>query len=213
MVLGGGCEVVLAASKVVAAAETYIGLVEVGVGLIPAGCGTKEMVRRIVSPPQKTKDVPVLPFLQQAFEQIGLGKVATSAVEARQMKILTACDRIIVNQDHLLSEAKQTVLDLVRDGYRPPVPKKVFAAGRDAYAAVQISLDHLHGGGYASDHDLLIGKKLGYILTGGELSAPTWVDEQHFLDLEREAFLELCHEQKTIERIWYMLQHKKPLRN
>jgi 3-hydroxyacyl-CoA dehydrogenase len=213
MVLGGGCEVVMAASRVVAAAEAYIGLVEVGVGLIPAGCGTKEMVRRIVSPPMKTKDVQILPFLQQAFEQIGFAKVATSAAEAREMKILTDCDRIIVNQDYLLSEAKQTVLDMVRDGYRPPIPQKVYAAGRDAYAGVQISLDHLHGAGWASDHDVLIGNKLGYILTGGELSAPTWVDEQHFLDLEREAFVALCHEQKTIERMWHMLQHRKPLRN
>ncbi len=213
MVLGGGCEVVLAASRVVAAAETYIGLVEVGVGLIPAGCGTKEMVRRIISPPLKTKDVQVLPFLQKAFEQVGLAKVATSAAEAREMKILTECDRIIVNQDHLLAEAKQTVLDLVRDGYRSPAPQKVYAAGRDAYAALEISLDQMHGGGYASDHDVLIGKRLGYILTGGEFSAPTWVDEQYLLDLERDAFLALCHEQKTIERIWHMLQHKKPLRN
>ena len=213
MVLGGGCEVVLAGSRVVAAAETYIGLVEVGVGLIPAGCGTKEMVRRIISPPMKTRDVQVLPFLQQAFEQIGLAKVATSAAEARGMKLLTDCDRIIVNQDHLLAEAKQTVLDMVRDGFRSPAPQKVYAAGRDAYAALQIALEQMHGGGYASDHDVLIGKKLGYILTGGELSAPAWVDEQYLLDLEREAFLALCHEQKTIERIWHMLQHRKPLRN
>ena len=213
MVLGGGCEVVLAASRVVAAAETYIGLVEVGVGLIPAGCGCKEMVRRIISPPMKTKDVQALPFLQQTFEQIGLAKVATSAAQAREMKILAECDRIVVNQDYLLSEAKQVVLDMVRDGYRPPAPQKIYATGRDAYAALQIALEQMHGGGYASDHDVLIGQTLGAILTGGELSAPAWVDEQYFLDLERKAFVALCHEQKTIERIWYMLQNKKPLRN
>jgi 3-hydroxyacyl-CoA dehydrogenase len=119
----------------------------------------------------------------------------------------------VVNQDYLLAEAKQTVLDTVRDGYRPPVPGKVYAAGRDAYAAMLVSLYQMHEAGYASEHDVVIGKRLGYVLTGGELSAPTWVDEQYILDLEREAFVALCHEPKTIERIWYMLQHNKPLRN
>jgi 3-hydroxyacyl-CoA dehydrogenase len=213
MVLAGGCEVVLSASRAVAAAETYIGLVEVGVGLLPAGGGCKEMLRRIVSPPMKTPNAQDLAFLQQTFEQIGLAKVATSAAEARQMKILSDCDRIVVNQDYLLAEAKQTVLDMVRDGYRPPVPAKIYAAGRDAYAAMLISLYQMNEGGYASEHDVVIGKRLGYVLTGGELSAPTWVDEQYILDLEREAFVALCHEPKTIERIWYMLQHNKPLRN
>jgi 3-hydroxyacyl-CoA dehydrogenase len=213
MVLAGGCEVVLAASRVVAAAETYIGLVEVGVGLIPAGGGCKEIVRRIISPPMRTPNAQVLAFLQQAFEQIGLAKVATSAEEARQMKLLSACDRVVVNQDYLLAEAKQTVLDMVRDGYRPPVPERVYAAGRDAYAALQIAVYQMNEGGYASDHDRLIGEKLGNILCGGQLSAAQWVDEQRILDLEREAFIELCHEPKTIERIWHMLQHNKPLRN
>jgi 3-hydroxyacyl-CoA dehydrogenase len=213
MALAGGCEVVLAASRIVAAAETYIGLVEVGVGLIPAGGGCKEMLRRIVSPAMKTNEAQVLPFLQQAFEQIGLAKVATSAAEARQMKILADPDRIVMNQDYLLSEAKQEVLSMVRQGYRPPVPGKIYAAGRDAYAAVLISLYQLQQAGYASDHDVVIGKQLGKVLTGGELSTSTWVDEQYILDLEREGFVALCHEPKTIERIWYMLQHNRPLRN
>jgi 3-hydroxyacyl-CoA dehydrogenase len=213
MVLAGGCEVVLAAPRVVAAAETYIGLVEVGVGLIPAGTGCKEMVRRIVSPPLRTENAQVLPFLQRTFEQIGLAKVATSAAEARQMAILKDCDKVVVNQDYLLSEAKQSVLDMVRDGYRPPVPEKLYAPGRDAFAALKIALYQMREGGYASDHDVVIGTKLGRILCGGEISSPTWVDEQHFLDLERQMFVELCHEPKTIERIWHMLQHNKPLRN
>jgi 3-hydroxyacyl-CoA dehydrogenase len=213
MVLGGGCEVVMAASRVVASAETYIGLVEVGVGVIPAGCGCKEIVRRVVSPPMKTPDAQVLPFLRQAFEQIGMAKVSSSAAEAHQMKILSDRDRIVVNQDYLLAEAKQMVLDMVRDGYRPPAPAKVYAAGRDAYAAVQTELYQFIQAGWATDFDVVIRKHLGYILTGGELSAPTWVDEQHFLDLEREAFVALCHEQKTIERMWHMLQTRKPLQN
>ncbi len=203
----------MAASRVVAAAETYIGLVEVGVGLIPAGGGCKEMVRRIVSPPMETPEAHVLPFLQQTFEQIGLAKVATSAAQAKQMKILSECDRIVVNQDYLLSEAKQTVLDMARDGYRPPLPAKVYAAGRDAFAAVLVTLFQLHEAGYATEHDKVIGEKLGYILCGGDLSAPGWMDEQHCLDLEREAFVALCHEPKTIERMWHMLQHNRPLRN
>jgi 3-hydroxyacyl-CoA dehydrogenase len=213
MVLGGGCEVVLAASRAVAAAETYIGQVEVGVGLVPAGGGCKEILRRLVSPAMKTPDVQVLPFLQQAFEQLGLGKVATSAAEARQMKYLSDLDRIVVNQDHLLAEAKKEVLDMVRAGYRPPVPQKVYAAGRDAFAALKIALFQMHEAGYASEHDVVIGRKLGKILTGGELSAPTWVDEQYILDLEREAFVGLCREAKTLERIWHFLQTNRPLRN
>ena len=213
MTLAGGCEVVMAASRVVAAAETYIGLVEVGVGLIPAGGGCKETVRRVITPPMRTPHAQALAFLQQAFEQVGLAKVATSAAEAREMKILSECDRIVVNQDYLLAEAKQMVLDLVRDGYRPPAPQKMYAAGRDAYAALKMALYQMHQGGYASDHDVVIGEKLGFILCGGELSAPTWVDEQHFLDLEREAFVALCREPKTLERMWHMLQHNRPLRN
>jgi 3-hydroxyacyl-CoA dehydrogenase len=213
IVLAGGCEVVLAASRVVAAAETYIGLVEVGVGLVPGGAGCKEIVRRVITPPMKTPNAQVLPFLQQAFEQIGLAKVATSAAEAREMKLLSDCDRIVVNQDYLLAEAKQMVLDMARDGYRPPPPQKLYAAGRDAYAAVLMVLYQMREGGYASEHDVVIGEKLGLILCGGEFSAATWVDEQHFLDLEREAFVALCREPKTLERMWHMLQHNRPLRN
>jgi 3-hydroxyacyl-CoA dehydrogenase len=213
MTLGGGSEVVLAASRIVASAETYMGQVEFGVGLVPAGGGCKEILRRVVSPPMKTPNAEVLPFLQQAFELVGLAKVSTSAAEARQMGFLQPCDKIVVNQDYLLSEAKQTVLDMVAEGYRPPAPEQVYAAGRDAYAALQIALYQMNEGGYATDHDVVIGKQIGRILCGGELSAPAWVNEQHILDLEREAFVALCHEPKTLERIWHMLQHSKPLRN
>jgi 3-hydroxyacyl-CoA dehydrogenase len=213
MTLAGGCEVALAASRIVAAAETYMGQVEVGVGLIPAAGGCKEILRRLVSPPLKIEGALALPFLQQAFEQLGLAKVATSAAEARQMKFLADTDRIIVNKDYLLAEAKATVLDMVRDGYRAPAPEQLYAAGRDAYAAMKMALYQLQEAGYASDHDAVIGRKLGYILCGGELSAPAWVEQQHILDLEREAFVALCREPKTIERIWHFLQHNRPLRN
>lgn len=213
MALGGGCEVVMACSRVVAAAETYIGLVEVGVGLIPAGTGTTEVVRRIISAPMATPQTQPLSFLQQAFEQVGLGKVATSAVEARVMRYLSSQDRIVVHPDHLLAEAKREVLALSGAGYIPPPSPKLYAAGRDAYAALQVAVGQLLEGGYASAHDARVGKELGFVLTGGDLSGGSWVSEDYFLELERKAFLELCKEPKTIERIWYMLQHNKPLRN
>jgi 3-hydroxyacyl-CoA dehydrogenase len=213
MTLGGGCEVVMASSRAVAAAETYIGLVEVGVGLIPAGTGSKEVVRRIISAPMETANAQPLGFLQQAFEQVGLAKVATSAVEARAMRYLTERDRIVVHPDHLLAEAKREALALAQAGYRPPDPPRLYAAGRDAFAALQVAVDQMREGGYASEHDARIGVRLGRVLCGGDLSAAQWVSEEYILNLEREAFLELCHEPKTIERIWYMLQNNKPLRN
>jgi 3-hydroxyacyl-CoA dehydrogenase len=213
MTLGGGCEVVMASSRAVAAAETYIGLVEVGVGLIPAGTGSKEVVRRIISAPMETPNAQPLGFLQQAFEQIGLGKVATSAVEARSMRYLTERDRIVAHPDHLLAEAKREALAMADAGYRAPDPPRLFAAGRDAFAALRVAVDQMREAGYASEHDARIGVRLGRVLCGGELSAAQWVSEDYFLDLERQAFLELCHEPKTIERIWYMLQNNKPLRN
>ena len=213
MTLGGGCEVVMASSRAVAAAETYIGLVEVGVGLIPAGTGSTEVVRRLISGPMATPNAQVLGFLQQAFEQVGLGKVATSAVEGRAMHYLTDWDRIVVHPEHLLAEAKREALAMADAGYRAPDPAVLYAAGRDGLAALRVAVDQLREGRYASDHDAHIGERLGYVLCGGELSAAQWVPEDYFLRLEREAFLELCKEPKTIERIWYMLQHNRPLRN
>ena len=213
MTLGGGCELVMASSRAVAAAETYIGLVEVGVGLIPAGTGSKEVVRRVISRPMATPNAQVLGFLQQAFEQVGLGKVATSAVEGRTMHYLTDNDRIVVHPDHLLGEAKREALAMADVGYRAPDRAVLYAAGRDGLAALRVAVDQLREGRYASEHDARIGERLGYVLCGGELSAAQWVPEDYFLRLEREAFLDLCREPKTIERIWYMLQNNKPLRN
>ena len=213
MTLGGGCEVVMAAPRVVASAETYIGLVEVGVGLIPAGTGSKEIVRRIISAAMQIPNSLTLPALQQAFEQVGLAKVATSAAEARQMRILGERDRVVMNPDHLLAEAKAEVLAMAKAGYRPPTPARLYAAGRDAFAALQVALFQMQEGSYASEHDVRIGRQLGYVLCGGDLSEGQWMDESYFLNLERQAFLNLCREPKSIERIWYMLQNNKPLRN
>lgn len=213
LALGGGAEVLMHGSRVVAAAELYAGLVEIGVGVIPAGGGTKEMVRRIVTPPMRTPNVDPLPFLQRAFEQVGLAKVATSAEEARQMGILSPVDRVVMNRDRLLAEAKKEVLHLASTGYQPPVPEKLYAAGRDALAALRVGIYMMKEAKYITEYEQIIAGKLAYILTGGELSQPAWVDEQLFLDLEREAFLSLCGEEKTQARLYNMLDTGKPLRN
>jgi 3-hydroxyacyl-CoA dehydrogenase len=201
------------ASRIVAAAELYIGLVEIGPGVIPAWGGTKEMVRRILNPPMLTKGAEPLPYLQRIFEQVGMAKVSTSAEEARQMGILGPADRVVMNRNHLLSEAKREVLHMLAAGYRPPLPEKIFAAGRDALAALRVGIYMMQQGGYITDYEAHIAGKLAHVMTGGELSSPAWVDEQYILDLEREAFLSLAGEQKTQERMWHILQTGKPLRN
>jgi 3-hydroxyacyl-CoA dehydrogenase len=213
MALGGGAEVIMHAGRLVSGAELYAGLVEIGMGLIPAGGGTKEMMRRVLNPPMATKNSEALPYLQRIFEQIGLAKVSTSAEEAREMGILAPTDRIVLNRDLLLAEAKQEALHLAATGYHPPVPQKIYAAGRDALAALQVGIYMMKEGGYITEYESHIGGKLAYIMTGGELSSPTWVSEQYILDLEREAFVSLCGEAKTMERIWTFLQSGKRIRN
>ena len=213
MTLGGGAEVVMATSRVVASAETYMGLVETGVGLIPAGGGCKELLRRVVNPAMRTQGADPLPFLQRVFEQIAMAKVATSAEEARQMGFLTAADRIVMNPDFLIAEAKKEVLELVRQGYHPPVPEKIYAGGRDMLAALRIAVWSLREGNYITDHEVKIANHLAYVLAGGDHDRPTWVDEWHILNLEREAFVELAQEPKTLERIWNFLKTGKVKRN
>jgi len=214
LTLGGGCEVTMHASRVVAAAETYIGLVEMGTaGVIPAGGGTKEYMRRIINPAMRVPDTIVLPPLAKAFLQMGQAKVATSAWEARDMNILGPQDRIVLNRDHLLTEAKKEVLHMANTGYAPPAPELIYAAGPDIEGAVRIVAQGFADGNYISEHDLLIAHKMAYVLTGGRLSKPQWVSEQYILDLEREAFLSLCGEEKTQARMWSILNTGKPLRN
>jgi 3-hydroxyacyl-CoA dehydrogenase len=214
MALGGGCEICLAADRIVADAETYMGLVEVGVGVIPGWGGCKEMVRRRISPHMSATNVNPTPYLRQAFETIGFAKVSTSGEEARELGFLTANDRVVLNSEHRIAEARQTVLSLNEGGYRPPVvTNNLWAAGRDVVAAVNIEVYSMQQGGYISEHDALIARKLGYILAGGDLSSGQWMDEQYFLDLEREAFLSLVGEKKTQARIQYTLENNKPLRN
>ncbi|MGE5251588.1 MAG: 3-hydroxyacyl-CoA dehydrogenase NAD-binding domain-containing protein [Bacteroidota bacterium] len=213
LALGGGAELTMHASRVVAAAELYIGLVELGVGLIPAGGGTKEMMRRIINPAMRTENAEVFPFIQRAFLQIGQAKVATSAEEARGMAILNPQDRIVLNRDNVLSEAKKEVLHLIDSGYTPPAPELIYAPGRDMFGAMKIGAWQFKAGGYITDYDAHIAGKLANVMSGGALSRPQWVGEQYILDLEREAFLSLCGEEKTQERIWSLLQTGRPVRN
>jgi 3-hydroxyacyl-CoA dehydrogenase len=213
LALGGGAEITMHGNAVVAAAELYIGLVEVGAGVIPAGGGTKEIIRRIVNPPLRTKDAIAFPYYQRVFEQVGEGKVATSAVEGREMGILGPCDRIVINRDHLIAEAKKEVLHMARGAYQPPPFEKIYAAGRDVLSGLKAGLYNYKESGFITEYEEVIGSKLIHVMTGGNLSQPEWVDEQHFLDLEREAFLSLCGEKKTQERMWHILQTGKVLRN
>jgi 3-hydroxyacyl-CoA dehydrogenase len=213
LALGGGCEVTMHGSRVVAAGELYIGLVELGAGVIPAGGGTKEMLRRIVNPPMRTANSDALPFLMRMLEQVGQAKVATSAEEARQFGILNSSDRIVMNREHLLTEAKREVLAMVAAGYRPPAPEQIYASGREALAALRVGLHMFRLGKQITEFDAVIANKLAYVMSGGNLSRPTWVSEQYILDLEREAFLSLCGEEKTQARMWALLQTGKPLRN
>jgi 3-hydroxyacyl-CoA dehydrogenase len=212
--LGGGAEVSMAGARMVAAAETYMGLVEVGVGLLPGAGGCKEMVRRVVSPAMQMANADPLPFLQQALQTIAMAKVSSSAAEARSLGFLLEADQIVMNRDHQIADAKLLVLELAEVGYGAPARAKTcYAAGRDALAALRAGLYVMQQGGYMSEYDLHVSGKVAHVLCGGKLSSAQWVDEQYFLDLEREAFVSLCGEQKTIERITHMLTTGKPLRN
>ena len=213
MALGGGCELSMHADKVVAAAETYIGLVEFGVGVIPGGGGSKEMALR-ASDTFKKGDVQ-LNTLQEYFLTIGMAKVATSAYEAYDIGILQkGKDVVVVNKDRQIAVAKQHAKLMADMGYTQPVKRKdVKVLGKQALSMFMVGTDSMQDSKYISEHDRKIANKLGYVMAGGDLSEPTLVSEQYLLDLEREAFLSLCTERKTLERIQHMLTKGKPLRN
>ncbi len=213
MTLGGGCEMSMHADKVVAAAETYIGLVEFGVGVIPGGGGSKEMALRAADTFHKN-DVE-LNVLQEYFLTIGMAKVATSAYEAYDLGILQkGKDVVVVNKDRQIAEAKKHALLLAEAGYTQPVKRKdIKVLGKQALGMFLVGTDSMEAGKYISEHDKKIANKLAYVMAGGDLSEPTLVNEQYLLDLEREAFLSLCTERKTLERIQFMLTKGKPLRN
>ena len=212
LTLGGGCEMVLHADRVQAAAETYMGQVEVGVGLIPAGCGTKELTVRALDATAPGADP--LPRLQRAFETIGFGKVSTSAADARRLGLLRDVDGVTMNRERLIADAKAVVLNRVRDGYRAPAPRTAIrVGGEDARAPLDLGIHLAWRGGRISDHDAVIARKIARIMTGGDLPHATTVTEQHLLDLEREAFVSLCGEPRTLERIRHTLKTGKTLRN
>ena len=213
MTLGGGCEMSMHADKVVAAAESYIGLVEFGVGVIPGGGGSKEMALR-ASDLFRKNDVE-LNVLQEYFLTVAMAKVSTSAYEAFDLGILQhGKDIVVVNKDRQIAEAKKHALLMAEAGYTQPIRRKdVKVLGKQALGMFLVGTNQMVAGKYISDHDLKIANKLAYVMAGGDLSEPTFVSEQYLLDIEREAFLSLCTERKTLERIQFMLTKGKPLRN
>jgi 3-hydroxyacyl-CoA dehydrogenase len=211
LALGGGCEIALHADRVQAAAEAYIGLVEVGVGLIPAGGGTKEMLVRAMDSAPPNADP--LPLVRRVFETVGFAKVSTSGPDARRLGYLRDADGISMNRDRLKEDAKAIALARVPDYVRPVPRTAVRVGGRGLFAALKLGVHLAWRGGRLSDHDALIGRKLAWILAGGDSPTASTVSEQQLLDLEREAFLSLCGERKTQERIAHTLKTGKPLRN
>lgn len=213
MTLGGGAEVSLPAAALQASTETYMGLVEFGVGLIPGGGGTKELYMKKLRNLPKGIDFDLTKVANDVFEKVVMAQVSTSAEEARENGFLDANDRISVNPDHLIYDAKQRVLELANAGYRAPKREKIPVVGEAGYAAMLLGAKTLQFGGYASEHDVKIAEKLAYVLSGGRIKEGTLIDEQVMLDLEREAFLSLIAEPKTQARMQHMLLKGKPLRN
>jgi 3-hydroxyacyl-CoA dehydrogenase len=213
LTLGGGCEIAMQSSATVASGELYMGLVEVGVGVIPAGGGCKEMLRRSMGGFISGTEYDPNPFIQAVFKNIGMAEVAKSAEEARNMGYLRATDQLTLDPDALIMDAKMTALGMANANYKAPRRSKFKVPGRSGLAAIQAYLYQMHEGGFITDHDLTVAGKLAWVLTGGDVPSGTVVDEQYMLDLERQAFMSLCGESKTTDRIQHMLSTGKPLRN
>lgn len=221
MALGGGCEISLHSAKIQAAAEAYIGLVEAGVGLIPGGGGTKEMLIRANEHAAGGEDLDLFHAMKPVFETIAMAKVGTSAEECRSLGFLRRDDGVSMNRDRLVGDAKEAALALVRGGYKPPAANwqegaqttQIKVLGEQFLAGAKLVIHMMQRGGYITDYDAHVGRKLANILAGGPLTSPQLVSEQYVLDLEREAFVSLCGEKKTQERIAHTLKTGKPLRN
>ncbi len=218
--LGGGCEVALHSAFRQAHLELYTGLVEAGVGLIPGGGGCKEMMLRAtakamaVKPDSRGDSAEVVETLRTAFETIAMAKVSTSALDARDLGLLETSDAISMNRDRLLHGAKTQAVRLGAGGYLPPLPRTdIPAPGSSVFATLKLTVFLMREAEYISEHDARIATHLARILTGGDINPGTTLTEQHLLDLEREAFLSLCGEAKTADRIEFMLKTGKPLRN
>ena len=211
--LGGGTEIPLHCDRVQVAAETYMGLVEVGVGLIPGGGGTKEMLVRAVAQLPTPQSDP-LPYISKAFETVALAKVSASGPDAMRLGYLAPTDSITMNRDRLMADAKAKALERVREGYHVPPPRTAIPVGGESVtAALNLGVHLMWRAGRASDHDKLIGQQLAHIFGGGNVPHATTVTEQYLLDLEREAFMSLLGQRKTLERIQHTLKTGKPLRN
>ena len=215
MVLGGGCETCLGADRIVAHSELYMGLVEIGVGLLPGGGGTMNLWKKYINalPGKTAKDNNLAKFFVPAFMNIAMAAVSMSAVQARGTGFLGLADRIVFNRDNLVGEAKKEVLKMVDDGYTPPVKEKLIVMGKAGQGMVNAELFNLLNGGFMSDHDLFLAKRIAYVMSGGDVLPGTAVDEDLILTLEREAFVDFCKQEKTVARIDHMLKTGKPLRN
>ena len=213
MTLGGGSEVCLPAAHIQASSETYMGLVEVGVGLIPGGGGNLALYEKFIKGIPNGVEIDYQVIANKVFETIALAKVSTSGEEARENNFLNFADGISVNPDHLIYDAKQTVLALSEAGYTAPIPKKVKVVGAPGYATLLLGAQGMYQSGFISEHDLKIAKKLAYVIAGGLVPYGTEVTEDYLLNLEREAFLQLVAEPKSQERMQHMLIKGKPLRN
>jgi 3-hydroxyacyl-CoA dehydrogenase len=211
--LGGGAEVAMAGNAVQAAGETYMGLVEVGVGLIPGGSGNLQLLRNVYGRHAENEDFDPISFIRQIFMQIGMGEVAKSGEEARDAGFLTDNDRVTLNGDHLLHHAKHRVIGMAESDFKPPQKRKFRLPGEDGAATIDNQLYNMEQGGRINSYDRHIGQTLARVLCGGDTKSSRLVTEEELLELEREAFLSLCGEEKTVDRIQHMLQEGEPLRN
>ncbi len=213
MTLGGGAEVCLPAAKIQASTETYMGLVEAGVGLIPGGGGAKELYVKTLKSMPKNVEFDLQKVANNVFESIATAKVSTSGEEARENNFLNFADGISINPDHLIHDAKQAALALYEEGYTAPAKTKIPVVGETGYAALLLGAESMRLTGFISDHDMVIAKKLAFVLAGGLVPFGTEVDEQYILNLEKEAFLSLIQMPKSQQRMQNMLVKGKPLRN
>ncbi|MCP4673009.1 MAG: 3-hydroxyacyl-CoA dehydrogenase/enoyl-CoA hydratase family protein, partial [Desulfobacula sp.] len=215
MVLGGGCEVCLAADKMVAHSELYMGLVEIGVGLLPAGGGCMNLWKKYINalPAKTSKDIDLAKLFVPAFMKIAMAAISMSAAQARGNGHLGAADRIVMNRDNLIGEAKKEVLKMVDDGYAPPSKQPLRVMGDAGQGMVNAEIFNMLNGKFMSDYDAFLAKRIAYVMSGGEVKVGSEVDEETILKLEREAFVDFCKEEKTIARIDHMLKTGKPLRN
>lgn len=214
MTLGGGCEVCLAADRVVAHADLYMGLVEIGVGLLPAGGGCLNLWRKFLSTiPGAVEDVNLAEFFMTAFMSVAMAEVSESAAQAREKGFLGPTDRIVMNRDGLIGEAKKEVLKMAEDGYRPPLRRKIRVMGRAAQGMVDVEIFNMFNGKFVSEYDVFLARRIAYVMSGGNVKENSEIDESVILTLERQAFLDFWKEEKTRARVAHMLKTGKPLRN